>query len=79
MGPSSVTYCRKAVENITFPAARFDLVVSSLVLHYVDDYSRMLSRVADWLAPGGVLVYSTEHPGPCSSWCALANRDRQRT
>jgi SAM-dependent methyltransferase len=57
-----VTYRREAVEAATFPPARFDLVVSSLVLHYVDDYHGLLGRIARWLAPGGVLVYSIEHP-----------------
>jgi SAM-dependent methyltransferase len=57
-----VTYRREAIEKVAFPPARFDLVVSSLVLHYVDDYPGLVARIADWLAPGGVLVYSTEHP-----------------
>ena len=57
-----VTYRRQAIEDVAFPPARFDLVVSSLVLHYVDDYAGLVSRIAQWLAPGGVLVYSTEHP-----------------
>src|SRR5205085_9296388 len=33
-----VTYSRGAVEDVAFPAARFELVVSSLVFHYVVDY-----------------------------------------
>ena len=57
-----VTYRRAAVEEVAFPPARFDLVVSSLVLHYVDDYPGLVRRIAEWLTPGGVLVYSTEHP-----------------
>jgi SAM-dependent methyltransferase len=57
-----VTYYRGAVEEVMFPPQRFDLVVSSLVLHYVDDYAGLILRIAGWLAPGGVLVYSTEHP-----------------
>jgi len=57
-----VTYRREAVEQVMFPPARFDLVVSSLVLHYVADYRGVVSRIAGWLAPNGVLVYSTEHP-----------------
>jgi 2-polyprenyl-3-methyl-5-hydroxy-6-metoxy-1,4-benzoquinol methylase len=57
-----VTYERTALETAGFPAARFDLVVSSLVLHYVADYRGLMARVAGWLVPGGVLVYSTEHP-----------------
>lgn len=57
-----VTYQREALETLAFPPARFDLVVSSLVLHYVDDYPGLILRIAAWLAPGGVLVNSTEHP-----------------
>ena len=57
-----VTYQRAAVEEVTFPPRRFDLIVSSLVLHYVDDYAGLVRRIAGWLVPGGVLVYSTEHP-----------------
>jgi SAM-dependent methyltransferase len=57
-----VTYQRAALEHVAFPPARFDLAVSSLALHYVEDYRGMVARIAGWLAPGGVLVYSTEHP-----------------
>jgi 2-polyprenyl-3-methyl-5-hydroxy-6-metoxy-1,4-benzoquinol methylase len=57
-----VTYRRETMEEAAFPPARFDLIVSSLALHYVDDYAGLITRIAGWLAPGGVLVYSTEHP-----------------
>jgi 2-polyprenyl-3-methyl-5-hydroxy-6-metoxy-1,4-benzoquinol methylase len=57
-----VFYVRGAVEDVTFPVERFDLVVSSLVLHYVDDYRGLIARIARWLTSGGYLVYSTEHP-----------------
>jgi 2-polyprenyl-3-methyl-5-hydroxy-6-metoxy-1,4-benzoquinol methylase len=57
-----VTYRHEAIEEVAFPPARFDLIVSSLALHYVDDYAGLITRIAGWLAPGGVLVYSTEHP-----------------
>lgn len=58
----SVSYRRDAIETADFPAARFDLVVSSLALHYVADYPVLARTIARWLAPGGVLVFSTEHP-----------------
>ena len=57
-----VTYCRAAIEEVAFPPAQFDLVVSVLALHYVADYAGLVRRIAGWIAPGGVLVYSTEHP-----------------
>ena len=28
----------------------------------MDDYRRLVARIAEWLVPGGVVVYSTEHP-----------------
>jgi 2-polyprenyl-3-methyl-5-hydroxy-6-metoxy-1,4-benzoquinol methylase len=57
-----VAYVRESIEAAAFPAERFDLVVSSLAVHYVADYSGLMRRIAGWLAPGGALVYSTEHP-----------------
>jgi SAM-dependent methyltransferase len=57
-----VSYRREAIEHLVFERARFDLVVSSLALHYVEDYAGLMATIASWLAPGGVLVYSIEHP-----------------
>ena len=57
-----VTHQRLAMEDAAFPPARFELVVSSLAIHYVEDYAGLMARIARWLVPGGVLVYSTEHP-----------------
>ena len=57
-----VTYLRQPIEQADFPADRFELVVSSLAFHYVEDYARLMRNIAHWLTPGGVLVFSTEHP-----------------
>ncbi len=40
----------------------FDLVVASLVLHYLLDWTVPLSEFARMLRPGGALVLSTHHP-----------------
>jgi SAM-dependent methyltransferase len=50
------------MEDADFPSNRFDLVVSSLAFHYVADYDDLCRRIARWLTPGGILVFSTEHP-----------------
>jgi SAM-dependent methyltransferase len=57
-----VTYLRQSMEETDFPPQRFELVVSSLAFHYVRDYRGLVGRIGRWLAPGGVLVFSTEHP-----------------
>src|SRR5262245_26123877 len=76
-----VTYRRSAIEQVEFPAARFDLVVSSLAFHYVEDYAGLVARIARWLSPGGVLVFSTEHPiytaiDPATGWVTDAEGRR---
>jgi SAM-dependent methyltransferase len=57
-----LTYQRASMEEATFPPDRFDLVVSSLAFHYVADYRALVGRIAGWLSPGGILVFSNEHP-----------------
>jgi ubiquinone/menaquinone biosynthesis C-methylase UbiE len=39
-----------------------DLVVASLVLHYVRDWEAVFSEFRRVLAPGGLVVFSTHHP-----------------
>jgi SAM-dependent methyltransferase len=40
----------------------FDLVLSSLVLHYLADLSTVFVECARLLRPSGILVFSTHHP-----------------
>jgi SAM-dependent methyltransferase len=67
-----VTYRRMAIEELALEPGGFDLVVSSLALHYVADYVGALARIAVVLSAGGRLVFSVEHPMctalPQQSW-----------
>jgi SAM-dependent methyltransferase len=68
------------IETIDLEPRSFDLVLSRLALHYVDDLAGVLRRVQQTLAHGGRLVFSVEHPvitscdrgwdrsGPRGSW-----------
>lgn len=50
-------------EPLTFAAdASIDLVVASLVLHYLADWTTPLAEFHRVLAPGGAVVLSTHHP-----------------
>lgn len=57
-----IAYVRAALEQVAFAPATFDVVTSSFALHYVEEYADTLRRVAGWLRPGGLLVFSVEHP-----------------
>lgn len=50
-------------QPLSFAAdASFDLVVASLVLHYVRDWERVLREFRRVLSPAGSVVFSTHHP-----------------
>lgn len=61
-GDPCITYERAAMEDIDYPAASFDVVLSSLALHYVEDFPLVCKKIYDVLAPGGDFVFSCEHP-----------------
>ena len=50
------------VEAWDYPAETFELVVSRLVLHYIEDVDTVLKKVHHTLVVGGRFVFSVEHP-----------------
>lgn len=58
----NVTYQCLAMEDLDFPPARFDVVLSSLAFHYTPDFGEICRRVGHCLTAGGDFVFSVEHP-----------------
>jgi SAM-dependent methyltransferase len=58
----AIAYTRADMEVLELPPASFDVVYSSLALHYVEKLDRLMSIVCRSLAPGGSFVFSVEHP-----------------
>ena len=54
-----------------------DLVVASLVLHYLADWAPVLAEVRRAMAPGGALVFSVHHP--ITGWQLSDRADYHRT
>jgi SAM-dependent methyltransferase len=59
---STVEYRRCAIEDVDFHAEQFDVVISSLALHYVGPFDVVCRNVSRWLTAGGAFVFSVEHP-----------------
>lgn len=58
----AIFYVRADLEQLSLPSRSFDLIYSSLALHYVRDLDRLMAEVHRGLIPGGGLVFSVEHP-----------------
>lgn len=68
---AAIKYIRLAIEDINFPAEEFDVVLSSLALHYVEHFDIVCRKVHYCLVPQGAFVLSVEHP----IFTALAAQD----
>ena len=58
----AVTYKVCTLEDYDYPAGTCDLVVSNLVLHYVEDLTAVYRKVHTALKPDGVFLFNIEHP-----------------
>jgi SAM-dependent methyltransferase len=59
---AAIVFVRDSLETFSAQPASFDIVVSTLALHYVADYPALVRRIAGWLVPGGRFAFSVEHP-----------------
>ncbi len=65
-GTQSEVICT-SMETWDYPEKAFDLVVSRLALHYVENLEEVFKKIYGALAPGGLFVFSIEHPVITSS------------
>lgn len=58
----NIIYQQCAMEDLRLPDDSFDVVLSSLAFHYVEDFSALAGKISRWLKESGQLVFSVEHP-----------------
>lgn len=59
---TAITYTLADMERLELSPTSFDLVYSSLALHYIANLDGLLAEVHRSLVTGGHLVFSVEHP-----------------
>ena len=57
---SAIEYRQLAIEDIDFSTGTFDVVLSSLALHYVERFDIVCRKVHHCLVPEGIFVFSVE-------------------
>jgi SAM-dependent methyltransferase len=75
-----IVYRRAAMEELDFDADEFDVIFSSLALHYVARIEDLFEKSYRWLKAAGVLAFSVEHPMFTAraeqNWCVGAQGER---
>ena len=59
---SNITYINMPMEDIAQLDEKFDVVISSLALHYVEDFSGIVKNIYDKLYEDGIFIFSQENP-----------------
>lgn len=59
---AAIDYRIADIETMALPDDAFDVVYSSLALHYIEDFATVCAVVRQLLIPGGAFVFSVEHP-----------------
>jgi ubiquinone/menaquinone biosynthesis C-methylase UbiE len=59
---SGITYIQGDLEALELQPITYDVVLSSLALHYLKNLPALIAQVYERLKPGGTFVFCVEHP-----------------
>ena len=59
---NQINYILMSMEDIDKLDKKYDLVVSSLAIHYIEDYDNLCKKVYNLLKDGGEFIFSHGHP-----------------
>ncbi|GAA0104581.1 class I SAM-dependent methyltransferase [Paraclostridium sordellii] len=62
----NIQYIKMDMDKINNINEKFDMVYSSLAIHYVKNYKLLISNIRKLLKPDGILLFSQEHPNTTS-------------
>ena len=59
---SNVRFKRLNMNNLAELDEKFDVVVSSLAFHYIEDFDALICSIKNLMNDGGILLFTQEHP-----------------
>lgn len=57
-----IEYLNMPIEDFDYQENFFDIVISSLVFHYIEDFDSIIKKIKKYLKSDGLLIFSVEHP-----------------
>lgn len=74
---SKGTVIHSSMEDFEFPLNRFDIVVSRMALHYIEDLERLFVSISQTITNEGKFVFSVQHPLTTSSFASKTGGDKR--
>lgn len=66
-----------SLENFEYPANGYDVVLSRMVLHYIEDIEKLFASISQTMRKDGKFVFSVQHPLTTSSFASKIVGDRR--
>ncbi|TMU87586.1 class I SAM-dependent methyltransferase [Bacillus sp. BHET2] len=57
-----IEYICTPIEEFERPKGSYDLIVSSLAIHYIEDFAALMEKLSLFLKHNGLFIFSIEHP-----------------
>lgn len=73
IGNNAEILCMDLEKELPFQTASFDFIVSSLTLHYLQNWHETFREFQRILKPGGVFIFSVHHPLTDIDWLEEAH------
>jgi SAM-dependent methyltransferase len=73
-GSKQVNFVAQKIEELSLDVDGFDLVYSSLTMHYIEDWIVTLKNLAKYMKPEAKFLFSVHHP---IKWGAETNRSKE--
>ncbi|MGX8700526.1 class I SAM-dependent methyltransferase [Caproiciproducens sp.] len=58
----NIKYINKSMTDLNGLSEKFDVVFSSLAVHYIEDFDKLVKDIYNHLNYGGYFIFSQEHP-----------------
>ncbi|MCD7871940.1 MAG: class I SAM-dependent methyltransferase [Clostridiales bacterium] len=59
---SNIEYINKSMTDLNEIAVKYDVIFSSLSVHYIENFDKLTKDIYNLLHPGGYFIFSQEHP-----------------
>ncbi len=58
----NIRFLQMSMSEIPVLQQKFDVILSSLAVHYIEDFDQLLKNIFQCLQDGGLFIFSQEHP-----------------